>query len=130
MADIDDLKATFEQAVSAINNSDLNVYSALWHEQMIAFLPFSPFAINGKAAIRQAIQTFLTITESGTFTPINPQHRVIGTTGIAWGNAVLELKPKDGPMRMVSMRYTWIFAKIDGLWREVVVHGSLTPLGN
>jgi hypothetical protein len=52
------------------------------------------------------------------------------TTGLAWGHAALSLKPKDGPLRTVFIRYTWTFAKTDGQWREVAVHSSLIPSGN
>ena len=130
MADIDDLKATLEQAVAAINRRDLNAYSALWHEQIVAFPPFSPFPVDGKATLRQAAEANFANIESGALIPINPQYRVIGTTGLAWGHASLSLKPKDGPMRAVFIRYTWTFTKTDGQWREVAVHGSLLPSGN
>ena len=129
MADIDDLRATFEQAVAAINRRDLNEYSALWHEQIVAFPPFSPFPVDGKAAVRQLAEANFANVESGSLMPINPQCRVIGTTGLAWGHAALSLKPKDGPLRTVFIRYTWTFAKTDGQWREVAVHGSLMPSG-
>jgi ketosteroid isomerase-like protein len=52
MADIDDLKATFEQIVGAINRRDAAAYASHWHEQMVAFPPFSPFPVDGKAALR------------------------------------------------------------------------------
>jgi hypothetical protein len=45
MTDIDDLKATFEQVVSAICRRDASAYSALWDEQIVAFPPFSPLRI-------------------------------------------------------------------------------------
>jgi ketosteroid isomerase-like protein len=88
MADIDDLKATFEQVVSAICRRDASAYSALWHEQIVAFPPFSPFALEGKATLRQAAETNFANAESVTFSPINPQCRVIGSTGIVWGHGV------------------------------------------
>jgi ketosteroid isomerase-like protein len=130
MADIDELAATFEQAVTAINRRDLGAYSALWHDQIVAFPPFSPFAVEGKATLRQMAEANLANVESANLTPINPQCRVIGTTGLAWGHAALTLKPKDGPMRSVFIRYSWTFTKVDGQWREVLVHGSLLHSGN
>jgi hypothetical protein len=44
MADIDELKATFEQVVAAICRRDASAYSGFWHEQIVAFPPLSPFA--------------------------------------------------------------------------------------
>jgi ketosteroid isomerase-like protein len=78
MADIDDLKATFEQVVSAICRRDASAYSALWDEQIVAFPPFSPFALEGKAMLRQAAETNFANAESVSFSPINPQCRVVG----------------------------------------------------
>jgi ketosteroid isomerase-like protein len=130
MADIDDLKATFEQVVSAICRRDAGAYSALWHEQIVAFPPFSPFALEGKATLRQAAETNFANTESVTFSPINPQCRVIGSTGMVWGHTALTIKPKDGPLNTTFARFTFIFVKTDTQWREVAVHVSQLPSGN
>ena len=129
MADIDDLAGTFERVVAAINKRDAAAYSGFWHEQIVAFPPFSPFPIDGKATLRQLAEANFTNTESATFTPINPQCRVIGTTGIVWGHMSLALKPKDGPLRVSFNRFTFTFAKTEGQWREVAVHVSQLPSG-
>ena len=97
MADIDDLKATFEQIVGAINRRDAAAYASHWHEQMVAFPPFSPFPVDGKAALRPLAEANFTNSESVSFAPINPQCRVLGSTGIVWGHTALSIKPKDGP---------------------------------
>jgi ketosteroid isomerase-like protein len=130
MADIDDLKATFGQVVSAICRRDASAYSALWHEQIVAFPPFSPFALEGKATLRQAAEANFANAENVTFSPINPQCRVIGSTGIVWGHTALTIKPKDGPLRTMFARFTFIFAKTDAQWLEVAVHVSQLPSGN
>ena len=130
MADIDELAATFEQVVAAINRRDAAAYSSFWHEQIVAFPPFSPFAVEGKATLRQLAEANFANAESVTFTPINPQCRVIGNTAIVWGHLSLALKPKDGPLRAMFNRFTFIFAKTDGQWREVAVHVSQLPSGN
>src|SRR5689334_23843338 len=52
MADIDDLRATFEQMVAAICRRDAGAYANFWHEQIVAFPPFSPFAVEGKSTLR------------------------------------------------------------------------------
>src|SRR5947209_18785237 len=85
MADIDDLKATFEQIVGAINRRDANAYSSHWHEQMVAFPRFSPFPIDGKATLRQLAQANFPNSERVSFTPINPQCTRIGTTALVRG---------------------------------------------
>ena len=130
MADIDDLKATFEQVVNAICRRDASAYSALWHEQIVAFPPFSPFAVEGKATLRQLAEANFANAENVTFSPMNPQCRVIGSTGIVWGHTALTIKPKDGPLTTTFARFTFIFAKTDAQWREVAVHVSQLPSGN
>jgi ketosteroid isomerase-like protein len=129
MADIDELAATFAQVVAAVNRRDLGAYSNFWHEQIVAFTPFSPFPVDGKATLRQMAEANLATVESLTATPLNPQCRVVGSTGIVWGHLSIALKPKDGPLRAVFERFTFIFAKVDGQWREVAVHASLLPSG-
>jgi ketosteroid isomerase-like protein len=130
MADIDDLAATFEQIVAAVNRRDAGAYSNFWHEQIVAFPASSPFPVDGKATLRQAAEANLGNVESLTATPINPQCRVIGTTGIVWGHLAVTIKPKDGTRRAIFERFTFTFAKVDGQWREVAVHASLLPSGS
>jgi ketosteroid isomerase-like protein len=129
MADIDDLKTTFEQVVSAVCRRDANAYSLIWHEEIVVFTPFSPFALEGKSALRQVSEGYRTNTDNVTFAPINPQYRVVGSTGIVWGHAALTVKPKDGPLNTTFLRFTLIFAKTDNQWREVAAHNSQIPSG-
>ena len=89
MADIDDLKATFEQVVTATSLRDASAYSALWREQVVAF---SPFALEGKPTLRQAAETNFANAESVDFSPISPQCRVVGSTGIVWGHTALTIQ--------------------------------------
>jgi len=130
VADVGELKATFEQMVAAINRRDANAYSAFWHDQIVAFPPFSPFPVDGKATLWQVAEANFANSESVTATPINPQCRVVGSTGIVWGHISLAIKPKDGPLRAVFGRFTFIFTKADGQWRGVAVHVSRLPSGN
>jgi ketosteroid isomerase-like protein len=107
MADVDDLKTTFEQVVGAICRRDAGAYSNFWHEQIVAFPPFSPFAVEGKSTLRQMAEANFAQNESVTFSPINPQCRVIGSTGIVWGHTALTRKPKDGPLTTLFARFTF-----------------------
>ena len=127
MADIDDLNATFQQVVAAINHRDAAAYSNFWHEQIVAFPPTSPFPVEGKATLRPMAEANFAQAESVTFSPINPQCRVIGSTGIVWGHTALTRKPKDGPLATLFARFTFIFVKSDGQWREAAVHVSQLP---
>ncbi len=130
MADIDDLAGTFEQVVAAINRRDAGAYSSFWHEQIVAFPPFSPFAVEGKSTLVPLAEANFANAESLSLTPINPQCRVIGSTGIVWGHMSLAVKPKDGPLSATFARFTFIFAKTDGKWQEVAIHASQLPSGS
>jgi ketosteroid isomerase-like protein len=130
MADIDDLKATFEQGVAAICRRDAAGQSNFWHEQIVAFNPLYPFAVEGKGPLTQMAESQFAQSESLTFSPINPQCRVIGSTGIVWGHLAVTRKPKDGPLTRLYGRFTIIFVKTDGQWLEAAVHVSQLPTGN
>ena len=132
MADIDDLKTAFEQAVGALNARNLDAFSPLVHDEAIYFGPASLFPLEGKAARQQLFQRASTNNESVTITPMNPQFRIIGTTGIVWMHLALMRKPKDGPMTNVAYMAcsTWTFAKSDGQWLIVAEHHSPLPSGS
>ena len=132
MADIDDLKAAFEQAVGALNTRNLGAFSAVVHDEAVYFGPGSPFPLEGKAARQQLFERGSTRSESVTVTPMKPQFRVIGTTGIVWMHVALMRRPKDGAMTNIAdiACATCTFAKSDGKWLLVAEHYSLLPSGN
>ena len=130
MADIDDFKATFERAIAAINRCDLEAWAALWDDGVMRFSPFSPFPADGAAALHQEFHGFFTMHECLTLTPINPQYRVFGNTGVAWGHFALRLKPKDGPARVEFLCYTDTLTKVNGQWLFVAIHISRLPSGS
>ncbi|SRR5712692_4334958 len=129
MADIDDLKATQEQVLAAINRRDLAAFVSLHHDQVVVFLADAPFALDGKGMLQQAMQALLATTESITATAINPQYRVIGNTGIVWSHTALAVKPKDGPLQTTFGRITVTWVKTDGKWLAAAAHASLIPSG-
>ena len=129
MADIDELKAAFEHHIHMVNTHDLDAFIATVYDGVAGFLIASPFPVDGQEVIRQSLQTMLANTESNTFTPINPQFRVIGTTGVVWSHHVVVRKPKDGPRTTVFGRSTFTFVKTDGQWLCVSFHHSFLPSG-
>src|SRR5438093_9076932 len=131
MADIDDLQAAFEHVVGALNTRNADAFVASLHDEAVYFGPLSPFPLEGKAARQQFFQRSSATNESVTVTPMKPQFRVIGTTGIVWTHIALMRKPKDGPTTNVAdiACSTWTFAKPDGKWLLVAEHHSLLPSG-
>jgi uncharacterized protein (TIGR02246 family) len=130
MADIDDLKATFEQVIAALNKRDAEALSAFCHDQIVFFPPFSPFPADGKTTFRQFTQMFFANHEAVTVTPINSQFRVIGNTGLVWSHLALAYKPKDGPLQTTFARETVTYVKSDGKWLAVAGHISRIPSGD
>lgn len=129
-ADVDDLKAAFDQLTKALNARDLDAVMAGLHDQVVTFGASSPFPADGKAAARQTLQAVFANNESITVTPVNPQFRVTGNTGVAWGHVSLVTKPKDGPVATTYARYTFTYTKTDGKWLRVAQHISRIPSGN
>lgn len=126
-AEVDDLKATAERLIAALNKGDLDTWSTLVHDQAVGFNLISPFPAEGKAAMRQAFQGLFNTMESFTITPLNFQYRTIDDTGYAWGHVVVAFKPKDGPMRTMWGREIMTYTKVEGKWRMITVHASAMP---
>jgi len=126
-ADVDDLKATAEGLIGALNKGDLDTWATLVHEQAVSFYAISPFPVERKAALRQNFQGLLSTIESLTITPLNFQYRVVGDTGYTWGHVVIALKPKDGPLRISWARELMTYAKVGGKWQMLTVHVSAIP---
>lgn len=114
--DVNDLKASFEQTITAYNARDLAALVAGQHDHLMYFGPFASSSLKGKDAVWQAFQTLFATYESITFTPFDPQFRVNGTTGVAWGFADVRLKPKNGPMATAFFHYNWTYTKSDDRW--------------
>jgi ketosteroid isomerase-like protein len=126
-AEVDDLKTAAEGLIAALNKGDLDTWSTLVHDQAVGFYAFSPFPVEGKAALRQNFQGLLSTTESLTITPLNFQYRVIGDTGYTWGHVVIAFKPKDGPLRISWVREVMTYTKVEKKWQMVTVHVSAIP---
>jgi ketosteroid isomerase-like protein len=128
-ADVDDFKAAFNKAVNDYNNRDDGFFATL-QDQMVVFSPGVPFPVDGKAAYEKSIRAFWATRESSTFIPVNPQFRVVGSTGVAWGHFTFANKPKDDGMETTYGRYTVVFSKSGGKWLALTSHYSPIPSGN
>jgi ketosteroid isomerase-like protein len=128
--EVADLKVTFEQKTAALNKHDLEAYMVFWHDEVVVFGPVAPFPAEGKAALRQLMQAVFTNSESATWTVINPQYRVIGSTGVVYFYDAAAIKPKDGPLQNHVRRVTATWTKLDGKWVGVAVHVSPIKVGD
>jgi ketosteroid isomerase-like protein len=91
---VDELRAAADQVISALNRKDLDSWATLVHEQAVGFYAFSPFAVEGKTALRENFEALLSAMENLTITPLNFQYCVVGDTGYTWGHVVVAFKPK------------------------------------
>ena len=129
MAEVDDLRARFEQAVALFNAGDLGAWATYNHDEVIFFSPHAPFAIEGKEALLRAMQALVSQSESISWRIINPQFRVVGNTGVTWGHYSFTIKPHDGPQRTEFARFLLTWVKSEGQWRIVAEHNSRIPSG-
>jgi uncharacterized protein (TIGR02246 family) len=130
MTEVADLKARFERAVALFNAGDLETWATYNHDEVVFFSPHAPFAVEGKTALLQAMQALLSQSEYINWKIINPQFRVMDTTGVIWGHYAFTVKPKDGPVRTEFARFLLTWVKSDGQWRIVAEHNSRIPSGS
>ena len=129
-SDINNVKTAVEQWIVAYNARDLDAIAAKTHEGVTFFNTVSPFALDGKAALRRLLQGQFMNFESVLVTPINLQYRVMSMSGVVWGHIAIAMKPKDGPLRIIFSRISWALTKEDNTWLIVSIHQSLLPSGN
>jgi ketosteroid isomerase-like protein len=123
--DLAALKASFDAELDALNRRDLNATLAPVYDRMVLFGIFSPFPIEGKNGFRQAVQEYFDDYEHAILTPIDPEFRIIGTTGVAWGNFRLATRLKSGASAYSDGRYMFTYAQLDGKWVTISMHYSL-----
>jgi ketosteroid isomerase-like protein len=119
------LRASFEAEIDALNRRDLTATLAPLDERVVLCGIFSPFPIAGREGVRQAVQEYFAEYEHAVFTPIDPEFRVVGTTGVAWGNFRLATRRKGGPSAYADGRYMFTYAPADGRWVLTSMHYSL-----
>ena len=132
--DVDDLKAAGEAYIEALNKQDISALLASRHDDYVSYGPNAVFPRDRKgqsqADRRQGWENFFANFERFTITLINPQHRVVGTTGIGWGHYRSVVKRKDGPQETRTRRFIGTWVKSGGKWVQLAAHLSAVPSGN
>jgi len=122
---VEELQATFERGVQALNARNLDGFLATVHEKGLSFYSCGPSSgLEGREACQQDWQKFFTKTPGAVFKPHGFQYRVMGNTGIAWGKYTVELAGKAGTKKAISGRYTLIYTRQDGKWLVVFQENS------
>ena len=132
--DVDDLKAASEAFIEALNKQDVSALLASRHDEFVIYVEDAVFPADSKgrseADRRQGWEDFFANRERFSVTLINPQYRVVGTTGIVWGHARIVLKLKDGPRETRTRRFLNTWVKSGGKWVQLASHRSAVPSGN
>ncbi len=132
--DVDDLKAASEAFIEALNKQDVSAMLASSHDEFVIYGANAVFPSDrkgrSKAKLLQGWENSLATRERFSVTLINPQYRVVGTTGIVWGHGTRVAKPKDGPQQVRTQRFLATWVKSGGKWVQLAVHRSAVPSGN
>ncbi len=132
--DVDDLKAAEEAFIEAVNKQDISAMLASRHDDHVVYGADDVFPNDSKgrseADRRQGWENFFANYERLTVTLINPQYRVVGTTGIGWGHAGTVEKLKDGPQETRTDRFLFTWVKSGGKWLRLALHLSAVPAGS
>jgi ketosteroid isomerase-like protein len=119
------LKTSFDAEIDALNRRDLNATLTPVDTHMVLFGIFSPFPIEGKEGFRQAVQEYFEDYEHAVFTPITPEFKIVGATGVAWGNFRIATRQKSGSSHYSNGRYMFTYAQSEGKWVLISMHYSL-----
>jgi ketosteroid isomerase-like protein len=130
--DLEDLKATFQSHIKAVNSGDWQTVS---DGQYDGFISFSirqafPTPVRNRAQwvktlnrLKETWQTFRT-------TWYKPDFRVIGNTGLVWGLRTEVFQLKNGPVRTNFLKTSQTWVKTEEGWKIVVNHHTPLPPGS
>lgn len=123
--DLAGLQQSFTADLNALNSRNLTEAVASIDERLVLFGVFSPFPIAGKALFRQAVQEYFENYDHAVITPIEPQYKAMGGTGVAWGNFRLATQRKGGAHEYADGRYMLTYTRAGGKWHAISMHYSL-----
>ena len=133
-SDLDDLRAAFEGVAGALETKDLDLLIDSMHPQAVIYGPGHLFPID-RAEIdsrqwrRMFDDMFARIISAG-FTKMNVKYRVIGDTGLVWGDTRMAVDTRTGQDSTdKDSRITVVFVKHDGRWVIAQWHESELPVG-
>ena len=119
------LRAVVTAAINALNSRSVDAAVAPVLDNVVVYGIFSPFPIEGKESYRQAVQEYFDRYQRGEVKPIDPQYKVIGLTGVAWGNFRIVAQRKNGSAESSDGRYLFTLTQMNGRWLILSMHYSL-----
>lgn len=127
--DVSAVQATFEGAVAALNTGNMDGFLDTVHDEALSFYSCGPTSgKQGREACALDWQLFFNTTTDARFETRNEQYRVIGDTGIAYGEYSLSVNYNgQGRQTVHEGRYTMTYTRVGGEWRIAMQHN--TPAG-
>lgn len=127
--DVTAVRGAFEGAVAALNAGNLDGFLNTVHDDALSFYSCGPTSgKQGREACALDWQMFFNTTTNARFVARNQQYRIIGDTGIAYGEYSLSVNYNNQGRQTVNEgRYTMTYTKVDGEWRIAMQHN--TPAG-
>ena len=127
--EVSDVRATFEEAVAALNAGNMDGFLDTVHDEALSFYSCGPTSgKQGREACALDWQLFFNTTTDARFETKNEQYRVIGDTGIAYGEYSLSVNYNgQGRQTVHEGRYTMTYTRVGDEWRIAMQHN--TPAG-
>ena len=123
--DLAGLQQSFTADINALNSRNLTAALASVDDHLVLFGIFSPFPIEGKEQFRKAVQEYFENYEHAVITPIEPEYKAMGATGVAWGNFRMATRRKGGAQEYADGRYMLTYTRANGKWYAISMHYSL-----
>jgi ketosteroid isomerase-like protein len=127
--DLADLKAAHMKLVKAVNTGDMETLFEMIVDRPIRFgaMHAFPQVMRDKVLGKQFYTKFF---ETHVYRArwYKPDYRVIGNTGLVWGNMEeTRINKKGGPTQRWLLKVSQVFVKVDGKWKGVLIHYTPIP---
>ncbi|MCY3844182.1 MAG: nuclear transport factor 2 family protein [Acidobacteria bacterium] len=124
--DVAAVQATFESAVAALNTGNMDGFLDTVHDEALSFYSCGPTSgKQGREACALDWQLFFNTTTDARFETKNEEYRVIGDTGIAYGEYSLSVNYNgQGRQTVHEGRYTMTYTRVGGEWRIAMQHNT------
>ena len=133
--DLADLKAANQKLIEAWGTLDAEGISRSVSPGIVAYYPDAAFPAVAPMEVSfaqnvEGMKSMFGNLDYYTMTYYNPQFRVFGNTGLAWGHVTISSKPKGQPANTQFLRFTLTWIKSDGKWLLAMTHYSAIPTGD
>ena len=124
------VKEVFETGVAALNEGNLDGFLDTVHDEALSFYACGPTSgKQGREACALDWRLFFNTTTKARFETRNEEYRIIGDTGIAYGEYSLSVNYDGQGRRTVHEgRYTMTYTRVGDEWRIAMQHN--TPVGD